>query len=369
MRHHTLPVSPTTMHWGYFSKKVAPALTLKSGDRATIETLTHHANDDYERMIADDPGAESVFHWTREQKTMARRGAGSDRRPVPPRLRRGHRRPPPDRPGRDRKCRARRHSGGPHPRHPPAPELPRLSRRTLLRLQRGGILGLSLSRPDRGAEAARGRHHLRTRHVRRAVRAGGLQLCLDAADRSRRHRASRPSIIPACGSIMRTVRRRENILPNVKVPARLHFGTMGLAPSEVRFRQLDPAELYRRQYRRLADRQGRADVLSGRRARRFLLGRRPPRRAGRQRARRHRDRDLAHRRFRVRPAQRARSRRHHPGRADPSNAGDRPAMVGLWLHLPELPGGAWPGCTDRGGQRMPASTRRCATPSASCAGS
>ncbi len=31
------------------------------------------------------------------------------------------------------------------------------------------------------------------------------------------------------------VRKRENILPNVKVPARLHFGTMGLAPSEADF--------------------------------------------------------------------------------------------------------------------------------------
>ncbi|MGA7971999.1 MAG: acetamidase, partial [Pseudolabrys sp.] len=76
MRHHTLPVSPKTVHWGYFSKVVTPALTLKSGDTATIETLTHHANDDHERMIADDPGAESVFLWTREQKNMARRGAG-----------------------------------------------------------------------------------------------------------------------------------------------------------------------------------------------------------------------------------------------------------------------------------------------------
>src|SRR5258708_31244994 len=32
-----------------------------------------------------------------------------------------------------------------------------------------------------------------------------------------------------------TVRKRENILANVKVPARLHFGTMGLAPSEQDF--------------------------------------------------------------------------------------------------------------------------------------
>ena len=81
MRHFTLPVSPATVHWGYFSKKVTPALTLRSGDRATIETLTHHANDDYERMIAGDPGAESVFHWTRDHKAVARRGSGSTEGP------------------------------------------------------------------------------------------------------------------------------------------------------------------------------------------------------------------------------------------------------------------------------------------------
>lgn len=76
MTHHVLPVTPSTVHWGYFSKVVAPALTLRSGDRATIETLTHHAGDDYDRMIAGDPGAESVFEWTRERKAIARRGAG-----------------------------------------------------------------------------------------------------------------------------------------------------------------------------------------------------------------------------------------------------------------------------------------------------
>ena len=32
-----------------------------------------------------------------------------------------------------------------------------------------------------------------------------------------------------------TIRKRENILTSVKVPARLHFGTMGLAPSEADF--------------------------------------------------------------------------------------------------------------------------------------
>jgi len=76
MKHHTLRVSPQTVHWGYFSKAVAPSLVVKSGDQVTIETLTHHANDDHERMIAGDPGAESVFAWTREHKALPRRGAG-----------------------------------------------------------------------------------------------------------------------------------------------------------------------------------------------------------------------------------------------------------------------------------------------------
>ena len=31
---------------------VAPALTLRSGDRATIETLTHHAGDDFAKLKA-----------------------------------------------------------------------------------------------------------------------------------------------------------------------------------------------------------------------------------------------------------------------------------------------------------------------------
>jgi acetamidase/formamidase len=71
-----LPVSEKTVHWGYFSRAVAPALTLRSGDRATIETLTHHAADDYERMILGDEAAERIYHWTATEKTIARRGAG-----------------------------------------------------------------------------------------------------------------------------------------------------------------------------------------------------------------------------------------------------------------------------------------------------
>ncbi len=75
-RHHFLPADAKTVHWGYFSRALEPKLVVDSGDLVTIEVLTHHANDDAERMIAGDPGAESVFHWTGEAKNVERRGAG-----------------------------------------------------------------------------------------------------------------------------------------------------------------------------------------------------------------------------------------------------------------------------------------------------
>ncbi|PZU49323.1 MAG: AraC family transcriptional regulator [Sphingomonas sp.] len=76
VRHHHLPVSPETVHWGYLSRNLKPALKVQSGDFVTIETLTHHANDDPERMVEGDPGAESVFHWDAHSKAVDRRGAG-----------------------------------------------------------------------------------------------------------------------------------------------------------------------------------------------------------------------------------------------------------------------------------------------------
>ena len=78
MAHHTLPATAETVHWGYFSKTLKPQLTIKSGDRVTIETITHHANDDHARMIAGDAAAEEIFHWTAEEKTIKRRGAGPE---------------------------------------------------------------------------------------------------------------------------------------------------------------------------------------------------------------------------------------------------------------------------------------------------
>lgn len=75
-RHHHLPATPETIHWGYFSQTIPPVLTIDSGDIVTIETLTQHAYDDYDRMIKGDSGAERVFQWTREHKAIDRRGAG-----------------------------------------------------------------------------------------------------------------------------------------------------------------------------------------------------------------------------------------------------------------------------------------------------
>jgi acetamidase/formamidase len=74
--HYHVPATAETVHWGYFSKLLPPVVEVESGDFVTIETLTHHANDDAERMILGDPGAESVFHWTSTEKGVDRRGAG-----------------------------------------------------------------------------------------------------------------------------------------------------------------------------------------------------------------------------------------------------------------------------------------------------
>lgn len=73
---HHLKAAADTVHWGYFSRSLEPVLEIASGDFLTIETLTHHAYDDYERMIKGDPGVESVFEWTSDRKGVNRRGAG-----------------------------------------------------------------------------------------------------------------------------------------------------------------------------------------------------------------------------------------------------------------------------------------------------
>src|SRR3984885_15254270 len=74
--HHHLPIDASHVHWGFFSRELKPLIEIASGDTITVETLSQHASDDPERMIEGDPGAESVFRWTREGKGVERRGAG-----------------------------------------------------------------------------------------------------------------------------------------------------------------------------------------------------------------------------------------------------------------------------------------------------
>ncbi|KAI5935071.1 Transcription regulator protein BACH2 [Manis javanica] len=74
--HYYIPASASTVLWGYFSRSAKPVVEVESGDYVTMETLTHHANDDAERMVRGDPGAESVFHWDSQRKNVDRRGAG-----------------------------------------------------------------------------------------------------------------------------------------------------------------------------------------------------------------------------------------------------------------------------------------------------
>jgi acetamidase/formamidase len=75
-QHHLIAASSDTVHWGYFAKGREPRAVVHTGDFVTLETLTHHANDDASRMVTGDPGAESVFKWKKGDKGVDRRGAG-----------------------------------------------------------------------------------------------------------------------------------------------------------------------------------------------------------------------------------------------------------------------------------------------------
>ena len=77
VQHHYIPANARTILWGYFSKSATPIVKIDSGDFVTMETLTHHANDDAERMVQGDAGAESVFYWDAKTKNVNRRGAGA----------------------------------------------------------------------------------------------------------------------------------------------------------------------------------------------------------------------------------------------------------------------------------------------------
>jgi acetamidase/formamidase len=78
LQHHYVPANAGSVHWGYFSKSLKPVVEVASGDFVTMEAVTHHAYDDYERMIKGDPGVESIFYWDAKKKGVNRRGAGPE---------------------------------------------------------------------------------------------------------------------------------------------------------------------------------------------------------------------------------------------------------------------------------------------------
>ena len=56
---HQLKATPKTVHWGYFDAALAPALRVKSGDLIQAEAITHHAGDAPELMM--DEGVTAIF--------------------------------------------------------------------------------------------------------------------------------------------------------------------------------------------------------------------------------------------------------------------------------------------------------------------
>ncbi|WP_454715848.1 acetamidase/formamidase family protein [Caulobacter segnis] len=48
---HCLPATPQTVHWGYFDPSTKPSLRIKSGDLVQAEAITHHAGDAPELMM------------------------------------------------------------------------------------------------------------------------------------------------------------------------------------------------------------------------------------------------------------------------------------------------------------------------------
>ncbi len=75
-RHFQVIGNDKTVHWGYFSKNLPPVLSVHSKDYVTLDLITHHAGDDYDRMIKGDPGIESIYRWTPTEQTVSNRGPG-----------------------------------------------------------------------------------------------------------------------------------------------------------------------------------------------------------------------------------------------------------------------------------------------------
>ena len=56
---HPLRATPQSLHWGYFDAALAPVLKVRSGDLIQAEAVTHHAGDAPELMM--DEGVKAIF--------------------------------------------------------------------------------------------------------------------------------------------------------------------------------------------------------------------------------------------------------------------------------------------------------------------
>jgi acetamidase/formamidase len=56
---HHLKATVETVHWGYFDAAIAPVLKVKSGDLIRAEAITHHAGDAPDLMM--DAGVQAIF--------------------------------------------------------------------------------------------------------------------------------------------------------------------------------------------------------------------------------------------------------------------------------------------------------------------
>lgn len=69
-----LAANASTVHWGYYYNGLEPNLVASSGDIVEMEMITHHAGDDYDKMIKGDPGMEDIYKWAASGQNTYMRG-------------------------------------------------------------------------------------------------------------------------------------------------------------------------------------------------------------------------------------------------------------------------------------------------------